>query len=116
MPRRFFAWEELRLVLQASVLHVLVVAVAVVVAVCQKRNSFVVEEVVMEVVEEAEEMLAPKVAVSVFPAHPFSTLARRASVVCPLQHPVFAESRDDSNLLSFGNSLVGKREAKASYL
>jgi hypothetical protein len=120
MPRRFFAWEELRLVLQASVLHVLVVAVAVVVAVCQKRNSFVVEEVVMEVVEEAEEMLAPKVAVSVLPAHtlfsPFSSLARRASVVCPLQHPVFAESRDDSNLLSFGNSLVGKREAKASYL
>ena len=74
----------------------------------------------MEVVEEAEEMLAPKVAVSVLPAHtlfsPFSSLARRASVVCPLQHPVFAESRDDSNLLSFGNSLVGKREAKVSYL
>lgn len=82
--------------LQASVLQVSVVAVAVavVVAVRQKRNSFVVEEVVMEVVEEAEEMLSPKVAVSVLLAHtlflPFSTLARRASVVCPLHHPVFA--------------------------
>ena len=82
--------------LQASVLQVSVVAVAVavVVAVRQKRNSFVVEEVVMEVVEEAEEMLSPKVAVSVLLAHtlflPFSTLARRASVGCPLYHPVFA--------------------------
>ena len=113
MPRRISVWEELRLVLQVSV-------VVVAVAVRQRRNSFLVEEVVMKVVEEAEEMLAPTITISVLHSYilllPFSTLARIASAVCPLQHHVFAESRDDSNLLSFGNSLVGKREAKAFYL
>jgi hypothetical protein len=56
MPRRSFAWEELRLMLQASVAAV---------AVRQKKNSFAV----VEVVEEAEEMLAPTMAVSVLISH-----------------------------------------------
>ncbi len=96
-------------------------AAAAAAAVCQKRNFFlVVEEVAKGVVEEAEEKLAPMLAVSVLLSHqfvlPFSTLVRIVNVARIPQSPVFARSRDDLNSQSSGSSyVVVKKEAMVSY-
>lgn len=108
LMHRLFAWEELRLELQATVLQVLAVAVAV----RQRKNFFLVEE---EVVEEAEEMLAPMMVVLGLLSRQLvlssSNLLRSASVAFLLRHPAYAQSRDDSNVTFFSVA----KEAKAAY-